>query len=449
MAQPRTLHRCSECGAASPKWTGQCGSCEEWGTLVEEIDRGEPTPLPPTTGEAPVPISEVDLSAWAPRPTLVAELDRVLSGGLVPGSVTLIGGEPGIGKSTLLLQAAAGVAHTGASVLYVSAEESVQQVRLRAERLDAIAEHLWLVNETDLSAMLRRIDELDPALVVVDSIQTTHDSVLGSAPGSVAQVRSCAHQLVLAAKQRGLAVVLVGHVTKDGGLAGPRVLEHLVDTVLAFDGDRHHALRLLRATKHRFGATSELGLFEMTGTGLVGVPDPSALFLADRRPGTTGSVVVSTLDGTRPVLIEVQALVDTTTLPVPRRSAQGIDPGRLNTVLAVLERRCGANVAGRDVYVATAGGARSVEPAVDLAMSLAIVSAGRDRPVARDLVALGEVGLGGEIRQVAQLQRRLEEASRLGFRTAIVPRDAPRVDGIQTVGAATLSDAIDATGLQR
>ncbi|HUW01961.1 MAG TPA: DNA repair protein RadA [Acidimicrobiales bacterium] len=449
MAQTRTVHRCSECGEAAPKWTGQCAACEQWGTLIEEVDSGRPGPVVAAHHEAPVPIGDVDLTAWAPRATLVAELDRVLSGGLVPGSATLVGGEPGIGKSTLLLQAAAGIAHTGESVLYISAEESVQQVRLRAERLDAITENLWLVNETDLDAMLQRIDELGPTMVIIDSIQTTHDTALGSAPGSVAQVRSCAHRLVQAAKQRSLTLVLVGHVTKDGGLAGPRVLEHLVDTVLAFEGDRHHALRLLRASKHRFGATSELGLFEMTAVGLVGVPDPSALFLADRRPGTSGSVVVPTLDGTRPVLIEVQALVDKSTLPVPRRSAQGIDAGRLNIVLAVLERRCGANIAGRDIYVATAGGARSLEPSVDLAMSLAVVSAGRDRPVARDLVAVGEVGLGGEIRQVAQIQRRLEEAARLGFRSAIAPRDAPQAEGIETIRVGSLAEAIEATGLQR
>ncbi|MEY2432626.1 MAG: hypothetical protein QOC92_2351 [Acidimicrobiaceae bacterium] len=286
--------------------------------------------------EPAVPVYEVDMAEWEARPTGISELDRVLSGGLVPGSVTVLGGEPGVGKSTLLTQVAAAMAHAGGRVLYVSAEESSQQVRLRAERLDALAPRLWLASETNLPHVVAHLDAVRPDVVIIDSIQTVHDPELGSAPGSVVQVRECAHRLVREAKQRGIAMVLVGHVTKDGGLAGPRVLEHVVDTVLAFDGDHHHALRLVRAVKHRFGTTNEVGVFEMGERGLVPVPDASALFLADRRPGVPGSTVVPAIDGHRPLLVEVQALTIKSTLAMPRRSAQGLDGGRLAFLLAVL-----------------------------------------------------------------------------------------------------------------
>jgi DNA repair protein RadA/Sms len=393
-----------------------------------------------------MPIAEVDTEAWTPMRSAVGELDRVLQGGLVPGSVTLLGGEPGIGKSTLLLQALAGLATTGRRCLYVTAEESAQQVRLRAERLGALPPHLWLVPETELPHVLAHIESVQPQVVAVDSIQTVLDPALASAPGSIAQVRHCAHLLVRAAKARDLATVLVGHVTKDGGLAGPRVLEHLVDTVLSFEGESHHALRLLRATKHRFGSTDELGLFEMAGDGLHGVPDPSALFLADRRPGTAGSVVAPVLDGHRPLLVEVQALVTPSTLPTPRRSAQGLDSGRLSLVLAVLARRVGEGFGHDDVHAVVAGGVKVTEPGADLALALALVSARTGRPVADDLVACGEVGLGGELRQVHQTARRLAEAARLGFRRAVVPASAPEgPPGIEVVRAATLEEAIGRT----
>ena len=354
MGKVRTTYRCFECGAEAAKWAGRCPGCGQWNSLHEELAppaegagaaaraRARPPRLvPPATA---MPISEVDVTAWEARSTGIPELDRVLGGGLVPGSVTLIGGEPGIGKSTLLLQALASMAGASQRCLLVSAEESAQQVRLRAERLGALHPRLWLLSETELPAILTALDEVAPVVVVVDSIQTVFDPDLSSAPGTVTQVRECAHRLVRVAKDRNLAVVLVGHVTKDGGLAGPRVLEHVVDTVLSFEGERHHALRLLRATKHRFGSTNELGLFEMTGTGLVGVPDAGALFLADRRPGVPGSVVVPTLDGQRPLLVELQALVAATptTIPNPRRSAQGVDGGRLALLLAVLDREAPA-----------------------------------------------------------------------------------------------------------
>jgi len=451
MAKVRTIFRCPDCGTSAPKWVGQCPGCSTWGSLVEELDgpsgASEVVGLVPSSGP-PVPIADVDPIEFTPRPTGIPELDRVLGGGLVPGSVTLLGGEPGIGKSTVLLQAAAEVAASGRTVLYITGEESPQQVRLRAERLGALHPLLYLAAESSVPNVVRSIDGVGPELVVVDSIQTLSVPELASAPGSVAQVRECSHRLVQEAKQRGCAVVLVGHVTKEGNLAGPRVLEHLVDTVLAFEGDRHHALRLLRVVKHRFGSTQELGLFEMTEHGLVGVPDPSGLFLADRRVGVPGSVVVPTMEGARPLLVELQALAATSHLPSPRRSAQGVEQGRLSMVLAVLERRVQLPVANLDVYALAVGGVRVNEPGADLALGLAVASALRGRPAPPDLVACGEVGLGGELRQVAHTPRRLAEAARLGFKRAMVPYSAPQtVEGIELMRVGTLADAIDRVGL--
>jgi DNA repair protein RadA/Sms len=451
MARARTIFRCSECGASEPKWTGRCSACEAWSSLVEEVERpaiaGRDEAL--VGGAAtPLPIADVDMDAWAPAATHLGELDRVLQGGLVPGSVTLLGGEPGIGKSTLLLQALAGLAKSGHRCLYVTAEESTQQVRLRAERLAALPPNLWLVSDTALPHILDHLDAVQPDVVAIDSIQTVYDPVLSSAPGSVSQVRECAHRLVRASKDRAMASVLVGHVTKDGGLAGPRVLEHLVDTVLSFEGERHHALRLLRAVKHRFGSTDELGLFEMTDGGLAGVPDPSALFLADRRPGTAGSVVAPVLDGHRPLLVEVQALVAKSPLPSPRRSAQGLDNGRLALVVAVLQQHVKVSFHEADIHTVVAGGVRTVEPGADLALALALVSATTGTPAADDLVACGEVGLGGELRQVHQTARRLAEAARLGFRRAVVPASAAvSVPGMEVLAATTLADAIRLAGV--
>jgi len=453
MAKVRTVFQCPDCGASAPKWVGQCPGCEAWGTLIEQVQddgraNGANSVLAPTT--APVPIGEVDPTEFTPRPTGISELDRVLGGGLVPGSVTLLGGEPGIGKSTVLLQAAAEVAADGRQVLYISGEESPQQIRLRAERLGSMHERLYLASETAMPQVLGAIDAVTPDLVVVDSVQTLINPDLSSAPGSVAQVRDCSHRLVTEAKRRGCAVVLVGHVTKEGSIAGPRVLEHVVDTVLAFEGDRHHALRLLRVVKHRFGSSQELGLFEMTSTGLRGVPDPSGMFLADRRPGVAGSVVVPTMEGVRPMLVELQALAVLSHLPTPRRSAQGVDGGRLALILAVLEQRAHISTAGVDVYALAVGGVKVVEPGVDLALALAVVSAVTDVPLPADLVACGEVGLGGELRQVAHTPRRLAEAARLGFKRAIVPFSAPAAPaGITTVKVGTLLDAVDRMGMLR
>jgi DNA repair protein RadA/Sms len=388
----------------------------------------------------------VNSTEGGPRPTGIAELDRVLGDGLVPGSVVLLGGEPGIGKSTLLLQL---LASWPGRTLYISAEESASQVRLRADRLGALGPDLWLLTETMLPHIVAAIEQVQPSLVVVDSIQTIADPELGSAPGSVVQVRGCAARLVHEAKSRDVPVVLVGHVTKEGNLAGPRVLEHVVDVVLGFEGDRHHSLRLLRAVKNRFGPTDELGLFEMGELGLTGVPDASSLFLADRRTGVPGSAVLPTLEGQRPMLVEVQALTNVTTSGAPpRRSVQGLDPGRLALLLAVLDRRARISTATTEVYASVVGGTRLGEPGADLALCLALVSALAGKPLPPDLVVFGEVGLAGEVRQVGHAKRRLIEAARLGFRRAIVPAHSPDgVEGMSVHRVATLTEALSAAGL--
>ena len=359
-------------------------------------------------------IGEIDLESSSPLPTGVSELDRVLGGGVVPGSTTLIGGEPGIGKSTLLLQALGSMARRGLRCVLVSAEESTSQVQARAARIGAVGPGLWLVGEGALASIGAALEHLAADVVVVDSIQTIWDPVIGSPPGSPAQVRACAHQLVGFAKSSRAAVVLVGHVTKDGGLAGPRVLEHLVDTVLSFEGDRHQGLRLLRAAKHRFGPTGEVGLLEMTSAGLAGVEDPAKLFLADRRIAGPGSVVFASMEGRRPFLVEVQALVVASPGP-PRRSVSGFDASRLGLLLAVLDRRAGIRLADHEVYVSTVGGVRLDDPAADLAVCLAVASAATGRGIDESLVAVGEVGLSGEIRQVAHMGPRLVESARLGL----------------------------------
>ncbi|MBU6240400.1 MAG: DNA repair protein RadA [Acidobacteria bacterium] len=452
MAKLRLVYRCTECTGSFPKWSGKCVSCGAWNSLVEDVEGPEPQLASLAVGMSliapgePKPITEIDSAVGQPQPTTIPELDRVLGGGLVPGSVTLLGGEPGIGKSTLLMQL---LAAWPKKTLYVTAEESTQQVRLRAERLGALSDNVWLLAEMSLPNIFNAIQQVSPDLVVIDSIQTIADPELSSPPGSVVQVRGCAHRLVQEAKHRNLPVIMVGHVTKEGGLAGPRVLEHVVDTVLSFEGERHHALRLLRAAKHRFGPTSELGLFEMTETGMVGVPDASQLFLADRRTGVPGSVVVPTLEGQRPLLVELQALTN----PVsggapPRRSAQGVDSGRLALLLAVLERRARVSLAGHEVYASVVGGVKLSEPGADLGMCLALVSAVANKPLPADLVVVGEVGLAGEVRQVAQVGRRLTEAARLGFTRAIVPASASaKVQGIRVDTAATINEALSLAGL--
>jgi DNA repair protein RadA/Sms len=436
------------------KWQGQCPGCSEWNTLDEVVvqagtkGRGLGGVAVHAPGaQPPQPMGDIDVEGWHPRPTGVPEFDRVLGGGLVEGSVTLVGGEPGVGKSTLVLQVAIAVAAQGRRVLYLSGEESAAQVRHRSERLGAIPDELWLAPETSLTGALAAIDLVQPELLIVDSVQTLADPALGGVPGSVTQVREVAARLVAEAKSRPLAIVLVGHVTKDGSLAGPRVLEHTVDTVLAFEGDGHHLLRLLRAVKHRFGATDELGVFEMSGSGLGGVADPSALFLADRVCGLPGSAVLPTLEGHRPLLVEVQALTDPSQLGSPRRSAQGLDHGRLGLLLAVLDRRAGVPLHHHDVYALAVGGAKVSEPGADLAVALAVASARSERALPPDLVACAEVGLAGELRRVAHLERRLSEAARMGFGRALVPIGSPVPEGIEGVPVASLRDALAAVGI--
>lgn len=454
MARSRTLHRCTSCGATTPQWVGRCPTCDEWSTLVEE--QVETTVAVPAwagwgssgPGDPPRRSTEGDTTSVTSIPTGVDELDRVLGGGVVAGSVTLLGGAPGTGKSTLVLQAAAGLARAGSTVLYVCAEESPSQVRDRARRIDGIHDRLWLVGESLVPRLLAAVDDVAPDVLVVDSIQSVADPEVGSTPGSAAQVREVAQRLVREAKARGLATVVVGHVTKDGALAGPRALEHVVDTVLELDGDRHHALRVLRALKHRFGSTAELGLFQLGADGLDGVPDPSGLFLADRLPGVPGSTVVPTVEGHRPLLVEVQALVAESTFNEPRRSSTGLDRNRVSMLLAVLGDSVRLDLGKRDVYVLAAGGVRVSEPAADLAIALAVVSAATARPVPADVVVCGELGLGGEVRGVSSVERRLTEAARMGFARALVPTSAPDPPpGITAVRARSLGDALSLVGL--
>jgi DNA repair protein RadA/Sms len=448
MGRPRTVFLCNACGARAPRWTGRCSTCDEWNTLGEQADLA--TPPTGASGPAPVRLVEVDGDAAAPRPTGVDELDRVLGGGLVPGSVTLVGGEPGIGKSTLLLQAAIETARQGWRCLVVCAEESAQQVKRRAARLGRLPEGVWVVAETSLAGVLAAVEDVVPDILIVDSIQTVYDDEVASGPGSVAQVRACALRLVGLAKSRGLASILVGHVTKEGTLAGPRVLEHIVDTVLTFEGERHHALRLLGATKHRFGPTGELGLFEMTDGGLQGVADPSELFLGDRRHDAPGTAVFPALEGQRPLLVEIQALVAGGGHPMPRRSASGLDANRLGLLLAVLDERAGVDLSHREVYVSAVGGVRINEPGADLATALALASAAAGNALPSDLVVCGEIGLAGELRHVSHTRRRLAEASRLGFRRALVPMSSELPPGpLQIVRAPTLAAAVEAVALDR
>ncbi|HKM62182.1 MAG TPA: DNA repair protein RadA [Acidisphaera sp.] len=451
MAAPRIRYVCQACGAAGPKWAGRCDSCGAWNTIVEETVEARPGPAP---RGAKTRLELVGLGGSAAPPprrvTGIAELDRVLGGGLVPASAVLVGGDPGIGKSTLLLQAAAALAKAGGRAVYVTGEEAVEQVRMRAQRLGLSEAPLSLaatINLREITATLEATSNLD--LVVIDSIQTMWLDGLDSAPGTVAQVRACSFELIRAAKARGFSLALVGHVTKDGAIAGPRVLEHMVDAVLYFEGDRGHQFRILRAVKNRFGATDEIGVFEMTDRGLAEVPNPSALFLAERRGNVSGSAVFAGLEGTRPVLVEVQALLAPNPGGSPRRSVIGWDGGRLAMLLAVLETRCGLRLAGSDVYLNVAGGLRVTEPAADLAVAAALASAAADRPTNPGAVYFGEVGLSGEVRQVAQAEARLKEAAKLGFDRACLPRRVARgraplaaPDGLELDEIGHLSDLV-------
>jgi DNA repair protein RadA/Sms len=453
MSKVRVLFGCQACGFESSKWLGRCPDCGEWNSFAEErreeappAGRGRPATLPLELQSRPKAYDLIDSALESRTPSGIDEFDRVLGGGIVPGSVVLIGGEPGIGKSTLLLQVAHLLGRTHGTVLYVSGEESERQIKMRGERLGIHGGGLYLLAETSLERILEQVEELKPAALVVDSVQTVFSSKFPSAPGSISQVREVATQLLFVAKGRGITTFLIGHVTKDGNLAGPKSLEHIVDTVLYFEGEKRQHHRIVRAVKNRFGAVSEMGVFEMTGFGLTPVANPSALFLAERIAGSPGSAVVATMEGSRPMLVEVQALVSPTSFGTPRRMSLGIDPNRTNLLLAVLEKRVGLELLGDDVFVSVAGGLEVDEPAADLGVAAAIASSFRNRAVPADTVLFGEVGLAGEVRGAGQANLRVREAVQMGFTRCILPaRNVPKEadPNIRLVGVDTLEQALE------
>lgn len=450
MSKLKTLFACQACGFESSKWLGRCPDCGEWNSFMEEQQEASPSERARAgvaglqMGGKPRPYDLVDGGDASRVSSGIDEFDRVLGGGVVPGSMVLIGGEPGIGKSTLLLQVAHLMSRTTGTVLYVSGEESERQIKLRGERLGISGSALLLMSETLLERVLEEVEALKPAALVVDSVQTLYSTRFPSAPGSISQVREVATQLLFLAKGRGLTTFLIGHVTKDGALAGPKSLEHIVDTVLYFEGEKHLHHRIVRAVKNRFGAASELGVFEMTGSGLSPVANPSALFLAERLAGSPGSAVVATVEGSRPMLVEIQALVSPSSFGAPRRVSLGIDPNRTGLLLAVLEKRVGLELLGDDVFVSVAGGLGVGEPAADLGVAAAVASSFRNRPLSATTAVFGEVGLAGEIRGVGQSGLRLREAAQMGFTRCILPaRSAPpAADGIELIGVQTLQEAL-------
>ena len=419
MAKTKSEYRCSECGWSTAKWVGQCSSCQAWGTVSETTSVTKAKPAQISSARAARPITEIETSGEGHYPTGVQEFDRVLGGGLVPGAVVLLSGEPGVGKSTLLLEVAARLAKGGKKVLYVSAEESASQVKLRATRTSALSENLFLATETDLSSVLGQIDQVDPELIIVDSVQTVSSLDLDGVAGMPAQVREVASNLIRVAKESSTPLVLVGHVTKDGSIAGPRTLEHLVDVVCHFEGDRQTSLRFIRTLKNRFGPTDEVGCFEMSGEGIIEVPDPSALFVSEQRTSVSGTCITITVEGRRALRAEIQALVVKSSSPQPRRVTNGVDSARVAMLLAVLERRAGLSLSDRDVYVSTVGGMKITEPAADLAIAIAIASAVKDKPAKQSLAAFGEISLSGEIRGVTNPALRQSEAKRLGHTKVI------------------------------
>ncbi len=455
MAKLKTQYVCSRCGATQPKWMGKCPSCNEWDTLEEEVVEAAPSsrsPMP-VLGNAsrPVALPDIPPAGTERLPLSNQELSRVLGGGIVPGAGVLVAGDPGIGKSTLLLQMAAEIARTVGPVLYISAEESAHQIKRRAGRLGIEEARLFVLSETTLERIIAQIEVMKPSLIIVDSIQAIYSESSSSAAGTVSQVRDCTAMLLRLAKIHNMPLFLVGHVTKEGSIAGPRVLEHMVDVVLQLEGERFHAYRLLRSVKNRFGSTNEVGVFEMGEQGMVEVKNPSELFLAERLPNASGSAIAVTMEGTRPLLVEVQGLSSHSAFSQPRRTGNGIDFNRLLFLTAVLSKRVGMNLSDHDIFVNVVGGMKIGEPSADLAVAAAIASSYRNIPVAADLALVGEIGLSGELRSVGQIARRLSEAAKLGFGRAIVPHSALRrkgsdslPDGIKAIGVRTLQEALDA-----
>ena len=449
MSKTQTLYICSSCGQDFPRWSGQCPVCNEWNTLIEEIRNPKPEirnklQTPMTETQKPISITKVDYAKEVRMPTGIDEVDRVLGGGVVAGSVVLVSGEPGIGKSTMMLQSAEALSKHEV-VLYVSGEESVKQIRLRAERLGTLSKNLMLLPETNIFAIETAMQNVKPKFVVVDSIQTMFREDVASAPGSVSQVRECAGYLVRIAKATGIPIFIVGHVTKEGNIAGPRLLEHIVDTVLYFEGERHKQFRILRAQKNRFGSTNEVGIFEMKDKGLVEVANPSEVFLSERPQDAPGSVITAALEGTRPLLVEIQALTSFTKMPYPARKATGVDYSRVSIIIAVLERQLNLKLSTQDIFVNAAGGVRVTEPAIDLPIALAIISSNKNKPFDAQTVAIGEVGLSGEVRSVNQIEQRVKEAEKLGFKKIIIPKANAKEIGktkIEVLGVSSLKEAL-------
>jgi DNA repair protein RadA/Sms len=447
----KTIFTCQACGYQTPKWMGKCPDCGQWDALVEEVAAARPGKRP-GTGSAtvrlkPVPIGSVDVADENRLLTGIREFDRVLGGGLVSGSLVLIGGDPGIGKSTLMLQSMHRIADSGHTVLYVSGEESIKQLKIRSDRLFKKASDMLVVSEIEIDAILAMVDKVRPDVLVIDSIQTMYSGELTSAPGSVSQVRESAMRLMLMAKQKGIPTFLVGHVTKEGAIAGPRLLEHMVDTVLYFEGDRNHVFRILRAVKNRFGSTNEIGVFEMKDRGLDEVVNPSAVFLSERPEKAPGSVVTASVEGTRPILIELQALASSTSFGTPRRTILGLDSNRVALLVAVMEKKLGLQLMGHDIFMNVAGGVKVYEPAVDLGIISAIASSFLDRPIQAGTVVIGEVGLTGEVRAVGQVDIRVAETKKMGFRRCIVPRSSLKrmspIKDMVLVGVGTITEMIE------
>jgi DNA repair protein RadA/Sms len=446
----KTVFSCQTCGYQTPKWMGKCPDCGEWQSFVEEIKTA------PTQGSRrmltssqtkPVPMDAIALDPEERLLTGIREFDRVLGGGLVSGSLVLIGGDPGIGKSTLMLQVLYGIAEKGSKVLYVSGEESERQMRIRSQRLSAVSPDLMVVSENDMESILLMAESVQPQVLVIDSIQTMFCSDLTSAPGSVTQVRESTMQLMLMAKKTGTPVFLVGHVTKDGAIAGPRLLEHMVDTVLYFEGDRNHVFRILRAVKNRFGSTNEIGVFEMNESGLNEVANPSAVFLSERPENVPGSVVTASMEGTRPILVELQALASSTSFGNPRRTILGIDHNRVALLVAVMEKKLGMHLMGHDIFINVAGGVKIEEPAVDMGIVAAVASSFLDRPIQKGTIILGEIGLTGEVRAIGHVETRVAEAKKMGFNRCLVPQSNLKrttgMKGIKLIGVKTVSEAME------